>query len=86
VLASRIVYREGLDWFEQMSEQAMAELAIRYSRQEEEIQSLAAQIEQSDLPDRGRIAELLREGGTAAALRRVISQDGCVSDALRIST
>ncbi len=72
VLASRIVYREGLDWFEQMSEQAMAELAIRYSRQEEKIQNLAAQIEQSDLPDRGRIAELLREGGTAAALRRVM--------------
>ena len=36
-----------------------------------ETAKLAAQVEQSDLPDRDRIAALLRAGGTGAALRGV---------------
>ncbi len=69
VLASHIVYREGLDWFEQMPERAIAELAVRYLHAEESIRQLVEQVSNSDLPDRDRIAELLREGGVGAALR-----------------
>ncbi len=68
-LASRIVYREGIDWFEQMSEKAIAELAVRYLRAEDAMKQLVIEIENSTLPNRERIAELLNGGGVAAALK-----------------
>ncbi len=72
VLASHIVYREGLDWFEQMHEAAIAELAVRYLHTEEGILQLVEQVTNSDLTNRERIAELLREGGVGAALRSTV--------------
>ena len=68
-LASRIVYREGLDWFEQMPEKAIGELAIRYLRAEDTMKQLVTEIKNSTLPNRERIADLLDEGGVAAALK-----------------
>jgi glutamate dehydrogenase len=47
VLARHIVYREGLDWFEQMLEWAIAKLAIRYFREENNIRRLVEQIKRS---------------------------------------
>jgi glutamate dehydrogenase len=68
-LSSRIVYREGLEWFEHMPDQAIAQLAIQYLRQEGQIKRLVEQVNRSVLPDREIIAGLLREGGTRTALR-----------------
>lgn len=75
-LSSKIVYREGLDWFEHMPDQSTAALAVHYLRQETETQHLVEEIEGSTLAGRERIAELLREGGTGAALRKAL---GCGS-------
>lgn len=69
VLAGMIVYREGLSYLESMSPEALADLAFRYLRQEQETGRLVAQVGGSALADRERIAELLRAGGTGAALR-----------------
>ena len=69
-LASRIVYREGLDWLEHMPPDAVAEVAMRYLREDDRVDRLARTVESSDLPDRMLIADLLREGGPGAALRR----------------
>jgi glutamate dehydrogenase len=68
-LASRIVYREGLDWLESMPAQAIATLAERYLAEESQIQALARQVRSSQLEHRKRIAMLLETGGVAAALR-----------------
>lgn len=72
VRASHIVYREGLDWFEQIPDEAIATLAVRYLQEEVAISQRVDQVTQSDLPDRERIAELLRAGGVAAALRNTV--------------
>jgi glutamate dehydrogenase len=68
-LASRIVYREGLDWLESMPAQAIATLAERYLAEESQVQALARQVRSSQLEHRERIAMLLETGGVAAALR-----------------
>jgi glutamate dehydrogenase len=69
VLASRIVYREGLGYLEEMPDQAIADLALRYLESEMALAGMLEQLSGSDLPDRERIADLLREGGTRATLR-----------------
>lgn len=68
-LASRIIYREGLDWFEQMPGKAIGDLTIRYLRMGDSMKQLVTEIKNSTLPNRERIAHLLDEGGVAAALR-----------------
>lgn len=67
-LASRIVYREGLDWFESMPAAAIAELAERYLVAEAAIAALAREVRGSTLENRDRIAKLLESGGVAAAI------------------
>ncbi len=69
-LASRIVYREGLTYLESMPRPAIAELAARYLEQELRVEKLVAQVMASELPEREAVAELLREGGPRAGLRR----------------
>ncbi len=66
-LASRIVYREGLDWLESMPAEAIAPLAERYLVEEASIKALASKVRASQLPNRDRIAMLLEAGGVAAA-------------------
>ncbi|MCB0166823.1 MAG: NAD-glutamate dehydrogenase [Anaerolineae bacterium] len=73
LLASKIVYREGIDYLEAMPPHSLAELAIRYVRQEQDTGRLIAQVRQSNLPDRERIAQLLEYGGTNAALRQIVT-------------
>ncbi len=76
VLASHIVYREGLDWFEHMSDTAIAELAIRYLQEEVAIRQMIEHIMGTDLPGRERIVQLLTEGGVAASMKNpIIRQD-----------
>ncbi|MHC4991192.1 MAG: NAD-glutamate dehydrogenase domain-containing protein [Planctomycetota bacterium] len=62
-LSARIVYREGFEALEAMTLEAIADLAIEYLRMERERRSLADQVAASDLPDRERIARLLRKAG-----------------------
>ncbi len=66
-LASRIVYREGLDWIESMPTDAVAGTAERYLVEEAKVRALAHEVRDSNLPNRDRIADLLESGGVAAA-------------------
>lgn len=68
-LASRIVYREGLDWLESMGPEAIARLAERYLVEDAQVQELIRQVQESELADRERIAHLLQGGGVSASLR-----------------
>ncbi|MEN8132903.1 MAG: hypothetical protein ABFS45_22530 [Pseudomonadota bacterium] len=72
VLASRIVYREGLDWFEHMPDQAIADLAIHYLQEEAAVRQMIDHIMHADLPGRERIVQLLSEGGVAASLKNPV--------------
>ncbi len=67
-LAARIVYKEGLDFLEDMPMAAIAETAVRYLRQERETHALKDEVLSSGLPRRERIAALLDRGGTRAGL------------------
>lgn len=68
-LASRIVYREGLDWLESMPDASIVGLAERYLIEEARIRDLVEQVRGSNLEQRERIAILLERGGVGAALR-----------------
>ncbi len=68
-LASRIVYREGLDYLRYLAPAAIADLALKYLRQERLVRDLVATVANSNLAEREQIARLLAEGGVAAAMR-----------------
>ncbi len=68
VWATKIVYREGLHYLDRLDEEALGTLALSYLRQEREIVELVAEVADSGLPAKARIAALLRAGGTRAAL------------------
>lgn len=67
-LAARIVYREGVEYLEAMPMAAIAEFAMRYRRHECEREKLAKVLETSSLPDRERIAEVLRQAGIVSTI------------------
>jgi glutamate dehydrogenase len=69
-LASRIVYKEGLDYLDPLPDDAIGELAMRYLRQERQTARLVDEVRGSGLADRERIAVLLERGGTRAGLTR----------------
>ncbi|MFK8032363.1 MAG: NAD-glutamate dehydrogenase domain-containing protein [Gammaproteobacteria bacterium] len=75
-LASKIVYREGLDWLESMSSDSIAQLAEHYFVEEAFIEKMANDIRGSNLENREAIADLLEAGGVAAALRKRSLTDG----------
>lgn len=68
VLATKIIYREGIDYLGQLDDDTIAQLALDYLRQEQETDALIAEVEGSQLANRQRIADLLRTGGTRAGL------------------
>ncbi len=68
-LASRIVYREGMNWFKNRSDTEIVELAKRYLQEEANISALIANLTQTDLEGRDEIIRLLEKGGIAAAMR-----------------
>lgn len=70
MLRKCIELRACLDWLEYMPPDSVAEVAMRYLREDDRVERLAHTVESSDLPDRVLIADLLREGGPSAALRR----------------
>ncbi len=63
-LAGTIVYREGLAYLEGMEPAAIADLALRYVEAERETRALASRVLASRLPERERIAALLRSSAT----------------------
>jgi glutamate dehydrogenase len=67
-LASGIVYREGVAFFESVEPDAVAALALRYLRKREETRRLVDQLKGSNAPGAARAAELLARSGTRAAL------------------
>lgn len=67
-LAARIVYREGIDFFQKMPAEAIASIALEYLRQDVQTARLVAEVAASGLKDRERIAELLAQAGTRGAL------------------
>ena len=62
-LAARIVYREGFEFLAEMPSQAIAGLAMRFLRLEEERRALIGEVDHSNLPSRQRISELLGDAG-----------------------
>lgn len=68
-LSSRIIYREGISYFEDMSKADIAAMAMAYLVQEEETRQWVAAIRASELPDKEKIASLLESGGSGLALR-----------------
>jgi glutamate dehydrogenase len=72
VLASRIVYREGMSYLDKMSSGQIAELAFRYFSAEQQMVNLVAELSGSEIPERNRIMEILREAGPTVAMRRLI--------------
>ena len=62
-LAARIVYREGFEYIESMPMEAIADLALEYLKLELERRQLISEVDRSELPNRQRIAQLLRSAG-----------------------
>ncbi|MEM9058245.1 MAG: NAD-glutamate dehydrogenase domain-containing protein, partial [Pseudomonadota bacterium] len=69
-LASRIVYREGLEYLPDDDPERLAEVALNYLRMEHEIATLIDAVRASGVASSSRIVELLRAGGSRDALRR----------------
>jgi glutamate dehydrogenase len=67
-LSARIVYREGFEYIETMSDQTIAEMAVAYLRLEFERATLAAEIASSNNPNRDRITALLDKAGILSTL------------------
>lgn len=67
-LATRIVYGEGLGFLAEVPDAGIAQLAIGYLKGAREAERLAEVVLASELPDKARVAELLRRGGARAGL------------------
>jgi len=67
-LAARMVYREGLESIEAMSDSAIAETAIRFLAAEQERRSLAEEVMDSQMVDRDRIARILNQSSILSTL------------------
>jgi glutamate dehydrogenase len=68
-LATRIIYREGLDYFRDVPDAKVAELALAYIVRERRTAQLIAEVSASGLGSAAEIARILRVGGTRAGLK-----------------
>merc|ERR1712024_355901 len=70
ILASKLLYREGIHFLESQPEDRLAELAMRYVTEGKRVRELIANVEISDLPPpkRAKILDLLRQGGARSLL------------------
>jgi len=66
LLASRIVYREGCFSIQTMRNESIAALARKTLAYEANVREMVSQIEDSDLAEKSRIADILRHAGTRA--------------------
>ncbi|TMW67939.1 hypothetical protein Poli38472_007611 [Pythium oligandrum] len=67
-LASKIVYREGLQFTESLPDSNLANLAVEYLKQEKKVQKLVKDVLASDLPNKADIEDLLLRGGVRAGV------------------
>lgn len=69
-LASKIVYREGLQFTESLPASNLGNIAVEYLKQEKKVQKLVKQIHGSDLANKSDIEDLLLRGGVRAGIDR----------------
>ncbi len=67
-LAARLVYREGINALEKMPTNTICSTALDFLRLEQERDRLAAEVDTSNMPDSGRIADLLRQTGILSTI------------------
>ncbi len=67
-LSSRIVYREGIDFFASIDPSAVGTVVLGYLRKEKQIEQLIAAVRASGQPFADQAAALLAKAGTRAAL------------------
>ncbi|RLO13646.1 hypothetical protein DYB28_006571 [Aphanomyces astaci] len=67
-LASKIVYREGLQYVESLPASNLSNISVAYLKQEKKVQALVAEVEGSGLAHRSDIADLLVRGGVRAGV------------------
>merc|ERR1712194_462866 len=65
ILASKLLYREGIHFLESQPELMLPELAMRYVTEEKQVRDLMVDVETSDMPPakRAKVQELLNQGG-----------------------
>jgi glutamate dehydrogenase len=68
-IAAGLVYREGLDYFRDVADWRLADLALAYVVRDRTNRELVAEVEGSGLARAPEIARLLQIGGTRAALK-----------------
>merc|ERR1719422_2384245 len=70
ILASKLLYREGIHFLESQPEDRLAELAMRYVTEEKRVRELIAAVGSSNLPAEklAKVQELLKQGGTRSSL------------------
>jgi len=70
ILASKLLYREGIHFLESQPEPRLPELALRYVQEEKQVRQLMGNVESSNLPPdhRSQILELLKQGGARSLL------------------
>ena len=66
-LASRLVYREGLQFVEALADEQLASFAFRYLQQERRVKLLAGQVASCGLGFASEVYELLLHGGVRTA-------------------
>ena len=69
ILASRIIYHEGIHYLESLHDERLTEHLVSYLQQEEKTGLLIRQLESSDLAGKKNIIEILKRGATGTALR-----------------
>uniref|UniRef100_M4BDQ0 Glutamate/phenylalanine/leucine/valine/L-tryptophan dehydrogenase C-terminal domain-containing protein n=1 Tax=Hyaloperonospora arabidopsidis (strain Emoy2) TaxID=559515 RepID=M4BDQ0_HYAAE len=67
-LASKIVYREGLQFTEALPEGNLGNMALQYLKQEKKVQRLVQDVRASQLPNKEDIADLIARGGVRAGI------------------
>lgn len=71
-LASTIVYKEGINYFEHMDSNAILNLALNYFEKELEVSKMTEEIKNSSIPSKELIIKLLENGGAGTALKSVL--------------
>jgi len=67
-LASKMVYAEGVQYIQNLSDEVLGEFACKYITQSDRIRELIIELDELDLERKDEIIEILRHGGTRAAL------------------
>jgi glutamate dehydrogenase len=70
-LAGKIVYREGITYLEDLPQEALSALALKYLQSEQQVLKLVDEVRASGLASSEQLAELLVRGGA-----RTLAQDG----------